>query len=439
MKNNTAQQSSPACLADVQVSQADLFPVALPPPDPYRKAVAAIHAIPNEPMTLIQRKLSNALLKQATKYPRDADGFWTTTSIRLREEIDFDSNNTSHLKLACKQLVSMTFEFDVLSGDDRSPFYDVGNLFSRIQLFRNGQVRFKLSDDVADDLLKPSIYALIDMSVIRSFRSAVSCALYEFATRFEGIGHTARVDFPTLSGMLQGRRSSATSEDPRYFLYRRLRPAIEEVNAVSGLILTLHRTKAGPDGRMFQFTIQRKPRLETSTVESIDVLEAVGKLVSAGMHQRSATKLVRSYGAEACIRAVRDFEARLRDTSAPAIRNPKAFLVTLLSNLPPVSRTVRKPPAKAQGAAFDLQASYLEVRRQEAIIYIRELDQPSRLALVERYNAVCSPSLKVGQKLTRVTVIAFSKWVAQEVWGDPTPDQLLAHASQLLNLKPQAT
>lgn len=435
MKNNLSPQTSPSLPSDVVASQADLFPVALPPPDPYRKAVAAVHAIPNQPMTLIQRKLSNALLKHATKHPRDADGFWSTTSSRLREEIDFDSNNTSHLKSAAKQLVSMTFEFDVLSGDDRSPYYDVGNLFSRIQLFRNGQVRFKLSDDVADDLLKPSIYALIDMSVIRSFRSSVSCALYEFATRFEGIGQTARVDFPTLSGMLQGRRSSATSEDPRYFLYRRLRPAIEEVNALSGLILTLHRTKAGPDGRMFQFTIQRKPQPDSSSVESIDVLEAVGKLVSTGMHQRSATKLVRSYGAEACMRAVRDFEARLRDTSAPAIRNPRAFLVTLLGNLPPVSRALRKPSPKEQGASFDIQASYLEVRRQEAIIYLRELDQASRLALVERYNASCSPSLKVGSKLTRVTVIAFSKWVAQDLWGDPTPEQLLTHASQLLNQK----
>ncbi len=432
MNKNTVLQP---CPADA-VGQADLFPVALPPPDPYRKAVAAVHAIPNAPMTLVQRKLSNALLKHAIKHPRDPDGFWSTTSSGLRQEIDFASNNTAFLRAACKDLVSMTFEFDVLSGDDKSPFYDVGNLFARIQLFRNGLVRFKLNDDVADSLLKPSIYALIDMSVIRSFRSAVSCALYEFAIRFEGVGQTARVDFQTLSGMLQGRRKGVTCEDPRYFLYRRLRPAIEEVNALSGHTLTLHQTKSGPDGRMFQFIIQRKPQPEQHSVESIDVLEAVGKLVSTGMHQRSATKLVRSYGSEACMRAVRDFEARMRDAAAPPIRNPRAFLVTLLSNLPPSARAPIKVKLKDQGAAFDIQASYLEIRRQEAVIYVRELDEASRLALVARYNASCSPSLRVGEKLTRVSVIAFSKWVAQDLWGDPTSEQLLAHASQLLNQKP---
>lgn len=435
MNKNTSQPASPGTALGECVPQGDLFAMTLPPPDPYRKAVAAVHAIPSEPMTLLQRKLQNALLKHATKYPRDADGFWTTTSIRLRDEVDFGSNNTGYLKQVCQQLVAMTFEFDVLSRDSRSAFYDVGNLFSRIQLFRTGLVRFKLNDDVAEALVKPAVYALIDMSVIRSFRSAVSCALYEFAIRFEGVGQTAHVDFRTLSGMLQGRGQSATSDNPRYFLYRRLRPAIEEVNTFSGHILTLHRTKAGPDGQMFQFTIQRKPEPAPASIESIDVLEAVAKLVSTGVHQRTANKLVSSYGAEACIRGVTEFETRMKDTSAPAVRNPKAFLVTLLANLPPLVRRSRKPMSPDSPGGFDLRGSYIEVRRQEAVIYLRELDKPSRQALVDLYNASASPTLRVSDKLTRVTVIAFSKWVAQHVWGEPTSEQLLAHASQLLNQK----
>ena len=59
----------------------------------YRKPAQIIHSKPRSSMSLLQRKLTNAWLKNAVDTLPDADGWWTISTMKMSKDIDFDSNN----------------------------------------------------------------------------------------------------------------------------------------------------------------------------------------------------------------------------------------------------------------------------------------------------------------------------------------------------------
>jgi hypothetical protein len=418
--------------------QAQLFDTTHPTPAPFRKAVAAVHCIPTSGVTLLQRKLQNAFLKHAVFHPRGPDGFWSIPTARLRDEVDFNSHNVKYLKAACEQLLRLSFEFDVLSNKASGSLWDIANLFSRIQM-RERLIRFKLNDDLVEQIVNPSIYAQLDMAIVRQFTSATSLALYEFCIRYEGIGQTASVSYEMLCGMLLGRGKKTVFTTPKYFFYRKLKPAITEVNAVSSHNISLVKVDSPATGTVsYRFTVHRKvspPQVTHADLASSDVLS---KMIQVGMSKRHAEKLLQTHGHEVCLAAIEELSARQQAKGHSPIRSPAAFLYATIKNSLTSPRASKSPVAVSAShvdPSFDLLASYLSSRNDEALSYYRELGLSEQSELVDRYNASSVPALRIkpGSKPGRARLAAFAKWVAQDTWGDPSPEVLIKYANEMLS------
>jgi hypothetical protein len=418
--------------------QAQLFDTTQPTPAPFKKAVAAVHCIPTSGVTLLQRKLQNAFLKHAVFHPRDPDGFWSIPTARLREEIDFNSNNHSHLKAACEQLLRLSFDFDVLSNKTSCTLWDIANLFSRVQM-RDRHIRFKLNEDLVEQIVNPSIYAQLDMAIVRQFTSATSLALYEFCIRYEGIGQTATVSYEMLCGMLLGRGKKTVFNEPKYFMYRKLKPAILEVNAVSSHTIAVVKVDSpSTDSSSYRFTVHRKATPSQVTHLDLASADAINKMIQVGMTKRHGEKLLRAHGLEVCVAALEELSSRQQAQGQAPVRSPAAFLHATIKNSftePRSPKPTATRAASSAGTGFDLLAAYLSSRNEEALSYYRELGLPEQNQLVDRYNAVSVPALRIkpGSKPGRVRLAAFSKWVAQDTWGDPSPDVLIKYANQVLS------
>lgn len=417
--------------------QAQLFDTSQPTPAPFRKAVAAVHCIPTSGVTLLQRKLQNAFLKHAVSHPRDPDGFWSIPTARLREELDFNSNNQAYLKAACEQLLRLSFEFDVLANKSSGSLWDIANLFSRVQM-RQRHIRFKLNEDLVEQIVNPSIYAQLDMAIVRQFTSATSLALYEFCIRYEGIGQTATVSYDMLCGMLLGRGKKTCFNEAKYFFYRKLKPAILEVNTVSSHTIALVKIESpSTDSASYRFTVHRKASPAQVTHVDLASADAINKMIQVGMSKRHAETLLRSHGHETCLAAIEELSARQQAQGHAPIRSPAAFLHATIKNSLTAPRASKTPAATSAAQAdpsFDLLASYLSSRNEEALAYYRELGLPEQNELVDRYNASSVPALRIkpGANPGRARLAAFSKWVAHDTWGDPSPEVLIKYANEML-------
>lgn len=401
--------------------------------------MAAVHCIPHTPMTLLHRKLQNVLLRHASSHPQDTDGFWSLPLARIRDCIQYNSNNHQHLRGACEALLKIVCDLDVLAGEARNASFDMINVFSRIRHV-SGVLRFKLNPDISELLVSPDVWANLDMLTVRSFRSATALALYEFVARYEAIGHTAAVSYPTLFGMLHGGPIEGAYENPKHFLYQRLRPAVSEVNSISPYTVELVRTRSEVHDFVYRFSIRRKPAPSSTPAASLHASDATARLIDSGLTKKNATRLVLQHGPDLCLAALQVLKQRLSDPAASPIRNPGAFLFTIISNGSVEAPALSAQPSNAEPSANrvtldSVRESFLSSRRARALSHLRDLPQDTQAQYLAEYHAVCSPALRVSTPPRRASVVAFSLWLAQRLWGEPTSDQLIVHAASMASVR----
>jgi len=227
--------------------QFGLFPVNSVP-NSFRKAVEVVHSKSRTSLSLVQRKLSNVWLKNAIETAPDSGGWWTVSIADMAEVIDFDSKNYEHLKGAAIELMNIVFEWDVIAPTKKRAAWKASVLFPDVEIgIGTGRIKYRISEQIREHILKPEMYALIDLNVVRRFRRSSSLAIYEHCTRFERIGRTADVPWQDFRDILLGTSGEQKKiyEQYKYFKSKILTPSIAEVNAQSDINVVMIETKAG--------------------------------------------------------------------------------------------------------------------------------------------------------------------------------------------------
>jgi len=127
-------------------------------------------------ISLVQRKAYNVLLAHAY------DNLPQKTSHRmpisdLCRYLNFDSNNTQHLKTALRGLVRTHVEWNIL-GADRQQVWGVAAMLSEVQI-KQGFCYWEYPSTLRKMLYNPSIYARINLSLQNQISSKHSLILYE--------------------------------------------------------------------------------------------------------------------------------------------------------------------------------------------------------------------------------------------------------------------
>ncbi|WP_171019813.1 replication initiation protein [Hydrogenophaga sp. 2FB] len=410
-------------------------------PRPYKKAVQVVHSKPRAPLSLVQRKVSNAWLKNAVQTPPDSEGWWSLRISDLAEDIGFDSNNREYLRDSALELMRIVFEWDVVAPMGKRAKWNASVLFPDVQM-TSDQIRYRISSQLKDQVLNPEMYAMIDMTIVKKFRKAPSLAIYEFCVRFERIGKTAEIPWQEFRDMVLGETSESKSYlEYKYFKQKVLKPSIAEVNSQADISIVLKETLAGRRIVNIAFEVSKEgPPQLAMVIDDERVLVLVGEMVKIGLLQSEARSFAGKYSPEEISAALDFLKRRMSDKRASPVENPAAYLRQALKNnwavVDASSDPGGKPKAPAAGQASKadkLLEQYMAEQLKQAGLYFKELDPSDQDELITRYNAQQQINgLKIAKKAGKAGQIAFFTWLGMETWGHPSAEQLLSFATDRL-------
>ena len=399
-------------------------------PDIFRKAVQAVHSKAKQPLLLVQRKIGNAWVKHALITDPDDSGWWTNSIRDLAIDIGFDSNNHQYLKEAAEALMSIVFEWDVLAPEAKRTKWKASVMFPEVELDED-VVRYQFSSQLRETLLKPEVYALIDMNIVRKFRRSSALALWEQCVRFENVGRTGELAWPLWRDVILGQDAShKTYEEYKYFKAKVLKPALAEINELSEHEVTVHENKVGRRVSTLIFAIKRKQVApETQTPDAVELISEMTKLA---VPASEAKRLLKTYAADAIKHALAYTKSRMLDRKLSPLTSPSAYFRNALKE---GYAQENKPQEVRSKPLVDIRSAYLQKRTSEAEQYFAELEADEQTELMVKYDEQqVTPSLRFGKKKASKSVIAtFYGWLAMNTWGEPTQDELIEFAQALLH------
>lgn len=411
-------------------------------PEPYRKAVEVLHSKPLSAMSLVHRKVSNAWLKNAMGTQPDSEGWFSISLVRMMDDIGFESNNRAYLVKASRELMTVIFEWDVMSNKVNKPLWKASVLFPEVEITQS-EVRYQISKQLLNTVLNPEVYAVIDQSVIRKFRRAPAVALYEFCIRYERLGRTAFVEWETLRDMIMGVSADAPSyREFKIFKDKILKPSIAEIEAAVSWRLELLHDRVGRKVKAVAFQISK---IETSSETDMpgESLGDIGELVAIGLSQNEARQIVSSHPHDDIMAAIDYIKNRVNDKYKKPIANSPAYIRTVLAKgwavkkSTPTKTTTSTSNGKSDKSNIsDLEEQFLMERDKEAEAYYKEMDADDQNKAVHSYNEKQQTDglkLKIGKKNPKGAVVAFARWLSLETWGKPTNEDLLNFASRKLS------
>jgi len=254
-----------------------------------------------------------------------------------------------------------------------------------------------------EEMLSPHRFAQIRRSTIAQFRSHAGLALYEICARYKhNPSHlTSKQHWHWWLPVLTGKPvPKEIKTEFRFFNRDTIKPAIEEVNEVSELIISLHEFKVGRSIQFLQFEVRLKPEAHVRDSEPID-LSKVARAYALGINPEVVEDLYIRYGELAFAKAIERLEARLT-LSGPPILSKHAYLKSLLSakaaDIPMVEMatkaivgTVSQAPKVVESHPGEKRHAELQERESERVKIVRgeieALDEPSLTALLVELKA----------------------------------------------------
>ncbi len=244
-----------------------------------KKHTAIIHC--SNSLSLLQRKISNALLYHAYKELLTTEEHEISIT-QLCELISYKGHNHSAIKDALKGLISTIIEWNLVDDQTYEEDWTASAILASVNLKR-GICSYAYSPRMKRLLYTPSMFGKINLYLQSHFRSSYGLALYENCTRYQSLPFTKWFEMDLFRKMM------GVPEDTyvifRDFKRRVLDKAIEEVNSFSDLFIEADFQKKGRLVIRIRFLLkerQKKKRLGkgglVSGENSVDPVDANNEL-----------------------------------------------------------------------------------------------------------------------------------------------------------------
>ncbi len=229
------------------------------------KHTAVIHV--SNTLTLLQRKASNVLLKYAL--PRLSDDITHTIPLStVAQELGWaeSSNSNDELQNALRTLNTTQIEWNILGKDKRKKGWGVTTILSGAEII-DGKLHYRYDKGMREILASPTIYARLDMEIQKSFRSKHSLALWEFFV--EALCSSREREIDTGYIELTNLRKLLAAVEEYYDNFKKLnqkilKPALQEINTVSDLLVSVDYKKDKKRVIALTFHIKRKDSYQLS-------------------------------------------------------------------------------------------------------------------------------------------------------------------------------
>lgn len=404
--------------------------------DSFRKAVEAIHIAPKKgAISLNQQRTWDALIKNAVQQSSvqaGRDEFSVPLQDLMREMGLDRSNNRDYVKEIARSLIGMVVDWNYVDGKNDNVYIASGLLADA--KIDSTYLHYSFSKQMTALLMKPNVYATIDMRVLRSFKRGHSSTLWQNVIRYKSVGQTKRFEVDTLRELFVGQDSDKSSYR-EYKIFKRavLTPAVKEVNEVTDHIVELKEIKEGRFVKYVQFTITQKPEAIGKDLDP----ELIEALVRVGITNRKARSLVDEYGPERIRGALVLVQARVAKKDLVPVTSVTAYLekaaaegwASPASVVPQVAEEPR--PVEVRQTAEDIRLQILFQRIPQAEAYFSAESTESQRAMVEEYNeqqTMRKWRVSTSKAPTKMAQQTFYLWLARKAFGDPSEEDVVSFA-----------
>jgi len=246
-----------------------------------KKHAAAIHC--SGELSLVERKLSNILLLNAYDNLTTKDVHTIPARYLFTLMGWSGSNNVEGLKATLKNLMSTVIEFNLM--EDGGEVWQAMTLLSSAKLSA-GECRYSYAKDLAEKFYKPEIFAIINITVQKQFKSNYALTLYENCVRFVRVGSTGWWDLKTFRKIM-GATSDTYDEFKRLSSFV-IKKAIDEINTVSDIRVTVEYRRVERKVVSLRFLIISVPKhtLQDREQNNIQADEVVSELKETELFKR---------------------------------------------------------------------------------------------------------------------------------------------------------
>ena len=373
-------------------------------PDRIDKPVSALAMVPKTgTITRVGRQAYTLMMFVAREQgAEDADtGLFGAPLNSVIRGYDGSTGTVKELKKHLLSMVTHVVEWQSPSPAETEEWGACG-LLSQVSLKKkNGEnwLYWAYPPALRQEMLYPLRYAQIRRSTIARFRSHAGLALYEICARYkDNPSHlTSKQHWHWWLPVLTGKPVPVEIKTQfRFFNRDTIKPALEEVNEVSELTVTVHEFKVGRSIEFIQFEVHVKQEASAKDSKAID-LSKVARAIQLGIDVEIAEDHFLRYGELVFAKAIERLEARLAMPGTP-ILSRHAYLKSLLAgrviDKPDPEDSARTIVEKAEAKKVDpgVQAqANLREREAEKLKIVRDelekLDAPAMEQLLSELKA----------------------------------------------------
>jgi plasmid replication initiation protein len=257
-----------------------------------KKHIATIHS--SNPLSLLQRKISNVLLFHA--YPElNQKEEHEITIKQLSLLIGYTGNNSAVLKQALKTLISAVIEWDLVDELTGEEDWTASAMLASVNI-KGGLCRYAYSPRLRALLFSPSMYGKINMIVQARFTSSYGLALYENCVRYRGLPATKWFEF----GMFRKLMGVEIGEYKAFkdFKKRVIHKAVEDINTHSDLFVEPELIMIGRKLGNIRFKLkEREKRVPIGIISLVNHEGLIKTLIEDfSLSRNQATQLIKDYG-----------------------------------------------------------------------------------------------------------------------------------------------
>jgi hypothetical protein len=313
-------------------------------PDRIDKPVSALAMVPKTgTITRVGRQAYTLMMFLAREQGTEDEetGMFGAPLNSVIRGYDGSTGSVKELKKHLLSMVSHVVEWQSPSPAETEEWGACG-LLSQVNLKKkNGEnwLYWAYPPALRQEMLYPLRYAQIKRSTIAQFRSHAGLALYEICARYkDNPSHrTSKQHWHWWLPVLTGKPiPKEIKTEFRFFNRDTIKPAIEEVNEVSELTVTVHEFRVGRSIEFVQFEVHLKQEASVKEAKAID-LSKVARAIQLGIDAEIAEDHFIRHGELAFAKAIERLEARLAMQGTP-ILSRHAYLKALLTG-----RVIDKP------------------------------------------------------------------------------------------------
>jgi hypothetical protein len=256
------------------------------------KSTSLVHIKANRQLTLIERKLSNVLLRNAQCDFFKKDEYKIKVSDLLSELGWESSKNITDLKVALGGLVDTKIEFDVFEKEAKKIQY-MGAILAEAEI-KHGTCWYSYPVRLKGYIVNLNLYARIDLEVSRRFRNRDAHTLWEFLVEClstKNVNETVATPWITIEDFLEKiLNKKNTNMELKRINHRFIKKSIAEINKLSNIRVVDTEIEKKKDGVYVRFMI------EWSNLDSpvMDVVDADKVRVESMIRQYSEIKATKS-------------------------------------------------------------------------------------------------------------------------------------------------